>query len=204
MKTLTPILGILIIALNIPLLFGGPSADLLFQPEAFAQDEWWRLITHPFIHVSAYHFLLDAGAFLFLWWSRPSPHRLQNDIALFGCCVGGSLLGALWSGIPSGGFGGLSGVAHGLMAYQGMLWLLQPNESQSNRIMGAILVVIVVGKACLETLAGTVFLSTLHFGSIGTPITACHLGGALGGLLFAVQRGQINHLRWYAQRPCRR
>jgi rhomboid family GlyGly-CTERM serine protease len=185
MKTLTPILCSMILLLNIPLLFGGPSADLLFQPEAFAQGDWWRLITHPFIHVSLYHLLLDAGAFLFLWWSRPGPHQFQSDITLLSCCACGSLLGALWSGIPSGGFGGLSGAAHGLMAYQGMAWLLQSNDPPSNKIMGAMLVLIVVGKACLETITETVFLNTLHFGTIGLPITACHLGGALGGLFFA-------------------
>jgi rhomboid family GlyGly-CTERM serine protease len=183
MKTLTPILVALTLGLNVPLMFGGPSADFLFQPMAVRQGDWWRLITHPFVHVSLYHFILDAGAFFILWQSRPSPRLMHHDLAVLGWCAGGSLLGALWSGIPPGGFGGLSGIAHGLMAYQGMRWMTQRDEPVTNRRLGGLLVLVVIGKAVLETITGQVFFGALHAGSVGTPITACHLGGALAGSL---------------------
>ena len=190
MKTLTPILVALTLGLNVPLLFGGPSADFLFQPMAVRQGEWWRLITHPFVHISAYHFILDAGAFFILWTSRPHPHNWSRDLFLFCTCAAGSVIAATWSGIPSGGFGGLSGIAHGLMVYQGVTVLMMKHEPRSHRIAAAILVCIVMGKACIETITGTVFLNSLHAGNIGSPITACHLGGAVAGALVALARGQ--------------
>jgi len=186
MKTLTPILVALLIALNLPLLSGAPSSSLVYQADAIAEGQWWRIITHPFVHVGYYHLFLDAGAFLLLWLFRPAPKTIRHDTMLFTMCAAGSLIAARLSGIPENGFCGLSGVAHGLMAYQGVRWLLSKREPKANRILGAILITLILGKSLLETITGNIFFGDVHFGSVGIPITACHLGGTAGGVLWGL------------------
>src|SRR5204863_8756069 len=57
---------ILIIA-NAPLLGGSWRGQVVFFPGAVGSGEWWRVFTHPFVHVSWYHLLLDGAAFLMLY-----------------------------------------------------------------------------------------------------------------------------------------
>jgi rhomboid family GlyGly-CTERM serine protease len=180
MNSLTPLLLLVLAAANLPLLAGSPATALVFDAGAIAHGQWWRLITHPFVHVSLYHAVLDAGAFLLLWALRPQPRRLATDAAMIGLLMAGSLAGAWWVGIPEGGFCGLSGVAHGLMAWQGAAWMR--DRDATNRRIGWIVLMTVLVKSLAETLTGTVVLAGLHPGVVGTPIAACHLGGALAGL----------------------
>ena len=45
-------------------LIGGSGANLqVFFPAALRSGEWWRLFSHPFVHLTWYHLFLDAGAF---------------------------------------------------------------------------------------------------------------------------------------------
>jgi hypothetical protein len=44
---------------------------------------------------------------------------------------------------------------------------------------------VVLAKSAWESWTGTVVLASWHFGELGTPIAACHLGGVLGGLAWA-------------------
>ena len=32
--------------------------------QAVGGGQWWRLLTHPFVHVSAWHLLLDASIYI--------------------------------------------------------------------------------------------------------------------------------------------
>lgn len=193
MKTLTPWLLVLLAAANLPLLTGTPATALVFDAEAIARGDVWRLLTHPFVHVSLYHAVLDAGAFLLLWALRPEPRRLALDATVMATLMAGSLAGAIAAGIPAGGFCGLSGVAHGLMAWQGVRWI-RDRDPVSRRI-GYAIVLVVLGKSILETITGTVVLSGLHAGVVGTPIAACHLGGALAGTLLGTTRWPQIHSR---------
>ncbi len=189
MNSLTPLLLLLLAAANFPLLAGTPATALVFDVDAITRGQAWRLITHPFVHVSLYHAVLDAGAFLLLWALRPHPRRLTADTAMIGLLMAGSLTGALWAGIPAGGFCGLSGVAHGLMAWQGAAWI--GDRDATNRRIGWAVLVMVLGKSLSETLTGTVVLAGLHPGAVGTPIAACHLGGALAGACGGVRSTRV-------------
>jgi hypothetical protein len=54
---------------NIPVLTGSCWRSMMFQLGAVQNGEWWRLLTHPFVHVTWYHLLLDGAAFLALYHS---------------------------------------------------------------------------------------------------------------------------------------
>src|SRR5438046_3274341 len=60
--------GILLI-LNAPMLVGSCWSLMTFEKALVLEGEWWRLLTHPFVHVSWYHLLLDATGFLTLYAS---------------------------------------------------------------------------------------------------------------------------------------
>ncbi len=181
MKSITPILVLLVILTNLPLIVGMPAKQLMLDPAAAAAGEWWRLITHPFVHAGWYHLVLDAGAFFLLWSCRKKPARTTHDAFVISVTATGSALAAMSSGIPAGGFCGLSGVAHGLMTYQGAGFIKE--SDRTNRIIGWIVIIAVIGKSVLEIIRGSVLFAELHPGYLGSPVVACHLGGCLGGLV---------------------
>src|SRR5881396_3714973 len=87
-------LAAIIVLLNLPLLHSACAVDLIFLPDRVAAGEWWRVFTHWFVHVSWYHLLLDATAFLMLYQGlagRSAFERLGYVLA----CGAGSLLASL-------------------------------------------------------------------------------------------------------------
>src|SRR5262245_14663245 len=72
------VFGLILIVFSVPVLTGAFPEKLVFLPDSVLSGEWWRLVTHPFVHVSWYHLLLDGTAFLLLyaslreraWWRR--------------------------------------------------------------------------------------------------------------------------------------
>ena len=140
-------------------------------------------MTHPFVHVSWYHLLLDAGAFLVLYASLEDGSAWKRGLYLMASGAG-SLLAALFASpeISSAGLCGLSGIAHGLMA---ICALEMMGSAEDPRLWwaGLTCLTLVVAKSIFEALAGHCLFSSLHFGMLGSPQTACHAGGALGGIL---------------------
>ena len=39
----------------------------IFFPDALRSGQWWRLFSHPVVHLTWYHLLLDACAFFILY-----------------------------------------------------------------------------------------------------------------------------------------
>ena len=152
----------------------------VFFPAAVSAGEWWRIFTHPFVHVSWYHLGLDAGAFFILYTGLKSFGMHQRLLALC-LCVAGSLLAAIWfvDNIDTIGLCGLSGAAHGLMALSG-LEMIQLKKFRSITGIGS--VVAVTLKSIVEFVNGQVVFDFMHMGLCGTPLAACHLGGVLGGV----------------------
>jgi rhomboid family GlyGly-CTERM serine protease len=171
---------VLVLAMvNAPLLFGRVCGPLLFVPERIASGEWWRLLTASFVHVGAYHLVLDAGAFLLLYHSLREPSRRWRLLAVAACAAGSFALAA-FALAPGGSLCGLSGVGHGLLAV-GALEMMGAGDRASARV-GAACLVGVVAKSVFETCADRVLFASLHFGDVATPVAVCHLGGVLGGL----------------------
>ncbi len=175
-----------LIALN-PHLFGfGRGRWFIFSPSAFESGQWWRLFTHPFVHVTWYHLFLDAGAFLFLYMGlekQKSIHRIMHVIA---CGIGSLGLTLLFCpAVNSQGLCGISGIAHGLMAVSA----LEMMQSSGNYRVGLISLAILISKCIYEVIVGDVLFSFLQFGLCGSPLVACHAGGVIGGVFsfFAVK-----------------
>jgi membrane associated rhomboid family serine protease len=142
-----------------------------------------RLLTHPFVHVSGYHFLLDAAAFLALWSAIGG--RVQRRVACMLCAVAGALAASLaWSEVIwHVGLCGLSGAAHGLMLC-GLLDALKMSRSGQVRVTLGVGLSALIIKVAYELFAGQLAWSGWHPGDLGTPILECHLGGLLGAAGF--------------------
>lgn len=176
------VLAGLIAAANVSLLFGRPATWLAFLPSAVRSGEWWRVLTHPFAHVSWYHLVMDAGACLGLYHGL-KEYRSSERITATALCAAGSLALALQSAtVDAVGLCGLSGAAHGLMALFGLELALGRHRQRGAEWIGALCFLVVLGKSIFEAATGDVLFSSLHLGDVGTPQTLCHLGGVLGGL----------------------
>jgi rhomboid family GlyGly-CTERM serine protease len=173
----------LLLFLNWPLVQGGVLSSLVFTPASVAAGEWWRVVTHPFVHVSWYHLLLDAGAFIALYESlrETSAWRRLGYVAAAGL---GSL-GLSWLATPAlsqTGLCGLSGIAHGLTAVTALELISTRNLPSTERRIGWLTLLLVMVKAAWEAVTGQAFLSFLHFGLMGAPVAVSHAGGILGAV----------------------
>jgi rhomboid family GlyGly-CTERM serine protease len=173
----------LLFLLNLPLLVGGSTDTLAYSAEAIANGEWWRWLTHPFVHISRYHFLLDSIAFLALYHSLREPrswYRLAEVLVIAASSLAvASIASPL---IASHGLRGLSGIAHGLMALCTLEACADPSTDRTSRQVSAIAFLILVAKCLFELAGGSSLFGCLHAGDVGTPIVACHAGGVLGAL----------------------
>jgi len=175
-----------VVVFNAHLLGLGSGGWALFTPAAVRSGQWWRLFTHPFVHVTWYHLLLDAGAF-FLLYDGLEERRRSRRLLLLPLCAAGGLLAALAFSpqLDTAGLCGLSGTAHGLMAFSG----LEMMGTRARRASGAVFFGLVAVKSLYELATGRVFFDFLHMGLCGAPVAACHFGGVVGGtaafILFA-------------------
>lgn len=179
----------LTIILNLHLIGKGALQSLIFLPDFVSAGEWWRLFTHPFVHITWYHLFLDAGAFFLLYAGledRKISHRLTHMLI-----CGVSSLAAVWAFTPainSLGLCGLSGIAHGLMAISG----LEMMQKRGTFKVGLGCLALVVAKSIYEVCINNTLFAFLQFGLCGIPMVACHAGGAIGGI---VSHLLIKHFR---------
>jgi rhomboid family GlyGly-CTERM serine protease len=174
----------LIIVFSGSVLFGSVWQSMIFQPAAVKGGEWWRLFTHPFVHITWYHLLLDASAF-FLLYNSLLEGKLSRRLAYVAASAAGSLL-LSWMAAPAiatGGLCGLSGIAHGLMAVSAVEMMVNQPRSSPEWRAGAFTFALVVGKAAFEAISGRILFGFLYFGMVGDPVAVSHAGGIVGGLL---------------------
>lgn len=170
-------------------LFGAPLEPMMFRADAIAAGEWWRIVTHPFVHLTWYHLLLDASAF-FLLYHGLVEHRLSRRLAYVVAGAAGSL-GLSWLAAPAittQGLCGLSGIAHGLMAVSAVELMRTNARATPEWKIGAFSFAIVVCKAAWEAISGHVIFEFLYFNMVGNPITISHAGGIVGALLLTLWR----------------
>ena len=174
----------LLLIVNLPLLWGEIRTELLFLPEAAAQGQWWRVITFPLVHLSWYHFLLDASGFLLLLGCLEEKRGFPRALYIGGSGAGALLLAlALNPAVIQQGLSGLSGVAHGLMAIAALEML----RHRDQRRWGWMSLLTVVGKSAYELWTGKILFEFIHMGLCGQPMAASHAGGVAGALIaFAV------------------
>ena len=170
--------AVLLIA-NFMLLLGRICEPLIFFPSQWISGDWWRALTFPFVHVSWYHLLMDAGAFLFLYHSLQEP-SMRRRLLTVAACAAGSLGVSLLVSPLDNGLCGLSGVAHGLMAVSALE--IMKSSDKTLRNAGIICFLAVALKSIYEACAGTIAFDFLHFGPVGKAVAVCHAGGVLGGV----------------------
>ena len=170
----------LVVGFNLHLAGIGAADWKVFLPSAFADGQWWRLVTYPFVHVSWYHLLLDAGAF-FLLYAELNGRKISHKWFCLMSCTFGSLVAALVAApqVESLGLVGLSGTAHGLMAFNGLEMMCSPSERRAGRLVFWL----VAAKSLWEAVNGQVIFGFMHMGACGTPQAVCHLGGVIGGIV---------------------
>jgi rhomboid family GlyGly-CTERM serine protease len=174
----------LLAVFNAPVLRGSWCHSMVFLPGAVEGGEWWRLFTHPFVHVSWYHLLLDGAAFLALYHSLVEGSVCRRLLYVLAAGAGSLLVSwAVAPGISTSGLCGLSGIAHGLTAVSALEAVVGQAPGSTERRVGLICFLLVAGKAALEALSGHMFFTFLHFGLMGEPVAVAHAGGVIGGLL---------------------
>jgi len=172
--------AILLLILNAVAILTGSVGCFTYLPGALVTGEWWRILTHPFVHVTWYHLLLDGAAFLALYASLANRTAFERLLFVSGGAAGSLLLSLVaWPPLGRQGLCGLSGIAHGLMAVSGME-MIRSHGGTAGRI-GWISLAIVCTKSVVEALTGHVLFASFHFGMVGAPVAVCHLGGVLGG-----------------------
>jgi rhomboid family GlyGly-CTERM serine protease len=172
---------------NLPFAAGSWFHSMIYLPGAVQAGEWWRLFTHPFVHVTWYHLLLDGTAFLALYHSLLDTSLVRRLLYVVGAGLGSVLVA--WSaapGISTSGLCGLSGAAHGLMAVSALEMIAAHAPGSTERRIGQIGFILVVGKAALEAISGHMFFTWLHFGLMGSPVAVSHAGGIIGGLFITL------------------
>jgi rhomboid family GlyGly-CTERM serine protease len=185
--------AIFLLAINLPLFFGGSTGAFSYSAHGVASGEWWRLLTHPFVHVTQYHLYLDGAAFLILYHGLADVSCLRRLGALFVIAAASLATACLASPlIEAHGLCGLSGIAHGLMAISTLETCAAPSNDRLGRQLSAIAFLALVAKCLFELLVDGALFASLHFGSVGVPIVACHAGGVIGALLWT----------WFAMRRC--
>lgn len=190
----TLLFGALIGLGNWGLLAGEPRLGWVLCAGSLQSGEWFRFLSHPWVHVSIYHLLLDASAFLSLFWMLDRS-RVWTRWSWLALSWAGAWL-VVWCFEPAfaeTGFCGLSGIAHGLFAAVAIEWI----RDRSLRRLGWILLFLLSAKVCFEVCTGGVLLASFHTGSVGRPLTACHAGGFLGVLLLSLLKNLYRHCMHY-------
>jgi len=86
-------IGLILLLLNWPLLHGACNSAMIFLPSPVRQGEWWRLLTHPFVHVTWFHLLLDGAAFFLLYNDLAEHHWTKRFGWVF---ASAALLAIIW------------------------------------------------------------------------------------------------------------
>ena len=173
-------------------LFGSSDSNLqIFFPDAWRHGQWWRLVSHPFVHLTWYHLFLDAGAFFILYIGLIEK-RISRKLMITAVCGSFSLIAAVCftPEIETKGLCGLSGIAHGLMAYSGLELLY----NRKSIWLGLFSFSLVFVKSIYEFINGEVVFTFMHMGLCGSPLAACHLGGVVGGIVCFVAFIGKDHL----------
>jgi rhomboid family GlyGly-CTERM serine protease len=174
----------LLAAINFPLLTGNIPELFILDVQLVKSGQFWRMVTHPFAHVSIYHLFMDALAFLMIYAGLEEKSAFKRLSYTAGCGIGSLLLSLLFSHpIYNVGLAGLSGIAHGLMAVSSLELMKNHEKGTTLFRAGIVIFAMVTIKSIAEMWSGDVVFSSLHLGSVGIPIVASHLGGVIGGIV---------------------
>ena len=159
----------------------GLSDALIFDRDAIARGQWWRIVTGSWVHFSATHLAYDGLAVLIAGW------LLQRERAPLGWLAFASALGVglmVLAGLPTlTRYAGLSGVAYGLVVYVALLGLA---ESGVWRRLCITTLALLLAKLTFEIGTGRFLL--VPTGNDVQPVPLSHAAGALTALVLWLVR----------------
>ena len=144
----------------------------IFDREAVAQGEWWRLLTAHFTHSSASHALWDVLAFsaVTFWLSQYSVKQMIAAVSLGVVAVDILLLSA-FSSLDY--YCGLSGIL-----FSPLLLVCYHYREANRGLVGFLPIVIVCTKLVWEVVVQTTWLVD----TVWQAYPEAHLAGLMGGL----------------------
>ena len=173
-----------LIAANCWMFTSVSPGDLTYLPSRVLNGEWWRLFTHPFVHVSWYHLLLDGGAVVTTYICLSEPRMIKRVLYFLLSAVGTTLVAHVGSPLTEQiGLCGMSGVAYGLVAVCGLEMMGEDRLRGRSMVLGLLCLGVVTACAMVEAITGKGFYSYMDCGLLGQPIAIAHAGGVLGGIV---------------------
>lgn len=132
--------------------------------------EWWRFLTAPFLHGNLLHWVMNAGAILYLGRRVELLARWPHVIiVMFGSAWVGGIATSQFMSKPSvGASGGIMGLLGFLLVFETMHTRLVPKSSRRRLLAGVVV---------------TVLMGVLGFQFIDN---AAHAGGLVAGMGYAL------------------
>lgn len=147
---------------------GTAAAGLM--KDRYAQGEWWRLFTAPFLHGNIVHFVMNASALAYLGKRMEVFARWPHlpMVFLFSATLGGEASARLIAAPSVGASGGLLGWLGFLLVFETLHKSLVPSRAR-RRLLAGVALIGLIG------LIGFRYIDN-----------AAHAGGLLGGMLYAI------------------
>jgi len=154
---------------------------LIYDRDAIIAGEFWRVASGALVHLTPAHFIFNLVAFAAAGWvieQRAYPHYwLVGGLTAL---LGGAVLFVAAPGITR--YGGLSGVAVGLIAYASLCGMRE--EGPWQRVSKVVFALIIL-KTAVELLTGQTPMTAggaAHF----VPVPMSHAIGVLVGVMVAL------------------
>lgn len=164
--------------------FDHQLSDLLvYNRQALAESQFWRLFTGHFFHTNDMHFLLNSAALLLLWALHGHHYSVKNQVFLYVFAALATSVGIWFSSPELNQYVGLSGILHGVFVWGSV------QDIKNGDKLGWLLVIGAFAKVIYEQVYGA---SSDIVNLIDASVAVdAHLWGAIAGLLVALASQQI-------------
>ncbi|MBO9490840.1 rhombosortase [Endozoicomonas sp. G2_1] len=164
--------------------FDHQLSDLLvYNRQAIAESQFWRLFTGHFFHTNDMHFLLNSAALVLLWALHGHHYSVKNQVFLYVFAALTTSVGIWFSSPELNQYVGLSGILHGVFVWGAL------QDIKSGDKLGWLLVIGAFAKVIYEQVYGA---SSDIVNLIDASVAVdAHLWGAIAGLLVALAGQRI-------------
>ncbi len=169
---------------NFQLLYTNDNYQYCLHVPSILEGEIWRILSHPFAHLSFYHLTTDVLVFLVLFRELKCYGKTPIYFLILVCWVVSSFSAMV--SLPVYGistFGGLSGINYGLLMYYCMHQALTLGGKKIQIGFFLISVLLLISQILAGVFQMNLF-ENVHYGYVGRPILESHGGGILAGLIF--------------------
>lgn len=176
------VLVISVLFLNLSVLFKILPLELFtLYPSNIEVKQWWRIITHLFVHSDACHFILDFFIFivLYLMLHETMPRKMIYLIIIAMAVTISCIMLSKYDWVC-----GLSGLNYGLFT---MICCMDSSHAalrgSSRTSLTLILLISIVAKTSIELIAMLILDQNIYYPFFGYISSESHAGGIIGGLI---------------------